>query len=89
MKNTFCNFKGYNALLDDAFELFYDETKFEIIYVIVSGRIFSKYIYKIKENINRIINIPYTYIFTSINFKKVLLKEVPDNKHILSYDTMV
>ena len=89
MKTSFRNFKGYNDLLDEAFEKFYDNSKFEIIYVIVSGRFFIRYIQKIKDNINKIVNIPYTYIFTSINFKKILLKEMPDREHILSYDTIV
>ena len=44
---------------------------------------------KIKNNINKIINIPYTYIFTSENYRKVLMKLVPDKEHILSYDTMI
>ena len=34
-------------------------------------------------------NIPYTYIFTSSNFKRILLRETLDEEHILSYDTMV
>ena len=89
LKASFCNFKGYNDLLDEVFEFFYGGGEFEIIYVIVSGRFFGKYIQKIKDNINKIINMPYTYIFTSKNFKKVLLKELPDNEHILSYDTMI
>ena len=89
LKTSFCNFKGYNDLLDEVFELFYDGGKFEIIYVIISGRFFGKYIQTIKDNIKRIINIPYTYIFTSNYFKKVLLKELPDNQHILSYDTLI
>ena len=89
MKTTFSNFKGYNDLLDEAFNLFYDSSKFEIIYVIISGSFFSNYIQKIKVNINRIINIPYTYIFTSTYFKNVLLKKIPDEQHIISYDTMI
>ena len=88
LKTSFCYLKGYNDLLDEAFEKFYDDSKFEIIYVIVSGKFFGKYIQKIKDNINKIINIPYTYIFTSNNFKQVLLKELPDSEHIISYDTI-
>ncbi len=88
MKKLFKNVKGYNDILDEGFEIFY-KNNFEIIYVIVSGRLFTKYIKKINSNLNRIINLPYTYIFTSSNFKKILLKELPDTKHILSYDTMI
>ena len=57
--------------------------------MIVSGKFFSNYIQKIKVNINRIINIPYTYIFTSTYFKNMLLKKIQDEQHIISYDTMV
>ena len=89
------NFKGYRSL-DEGFRHFYknnnnDENKneFKIIFVIVSGRLFGRYIRKIKENINKIINIPYTYIFTSTYFKQILIKQSPDIDHILSYDTMI
>jgi len=57
--------------------------------VVVSGRLFGRYIKKLKDNINKIINIPYTYIFTSINFKKLLLNQIFDKYHLLSYDTMI
>ena len=75
MKTLLKNVKGYNDLLDEGFVIFY-KNNFEIIYVI-SERLFGKYIKKINSNINRIINLPYTYIFTSSSFKKVLLKELP------------
>ena len=80
MKTLLKNMKGYNDLLDEGFVIFY-KNFFEIIYVI-SERLFGKYIKKINRNINRIINLPYTYIFTSSSFKKVLLKELPDSEHI-------
>ena len=35
------------------------------------------------------INIPYTYIFTSVHYREVLLNKSPDDEHILSYDTMI
>ena len=92
LKSTFVNTKGYQ-LLDEGFENFYisnnNKNNFKIKFVIVSGKLFSRYIKKIKENINKIINIPYTFIFTSINFKKVLLQLIPDKEHILSYNTMI
>ena len=56
--------------------------------MIISGKLFGRYIKKIKDNINRIINIPYTYIFTSSHYKKILLKEIPDSEHKISYDTI-
>ena len=81
MKTLLKNVKGYNDLLDEGFEIFY-KNNFEIIYVIVSVRLFGKYIKKKISNINRILNLPYTYILTSSSFKKVLLKKLPDNEHI-------
>ena len=89
------NFKGYRSL-DEGFRHFYKNTnnnenknEFRIIFVIVSGRLFGRYIKKIKENINKIINIPYTYIFTSNYFKPILTRQSPDIEHILSYDTII
>ena len=79
-------------LLDEGLENFYGKDKeytFRIVIVIVSGRLFGRYVKKIKDNINKIINIPYTYIFTSYYFKKVLLREATDKKNELSYDTMI
>ena len=93
LKELFSNSKGYQSL-DKGFENFYKNDKrnddeFKIIFVIISGRLFGRYIRKIKDNINKIINIPYTYIFTSVNFKNILLNTEPDKDHILSYDTMI
>ena len=93
LKKTYKNIKEYQSL-DKGFYNFYQSNyekadDFNIIFVIVSGRLFGRYIKKLKENINKIINIPYTYIFTSMNFKSVLLNETPDKEHILSYDTMI
>ena len=90
LQKIFINSKGFQ-LLDEGFETFYKKnTKgFKIIFVIVSGKLFGKYVQKIKENINKIINIPYTYIFTSNNFKQILLDQLIDKEHILSYDTKI
>ena len=91
LKSIFIKSENYQSL-DKGFENFYkknNENNFKIILVIVSGRLFGRYIRKINDNINKIINIPYTYIFTSSNFKNVFLKLWPDREHILSYDTMV
>ena len=93
LKTIFINSKVYSSL-DEGFAYFYKtykekESEFEIIFVIVSGRLFGRYITKIKENINKIINIPYTFIFTSFNFKRILLNKLSDKEHILSYDTMI
>ena len=89
--NSIYNSKGYNSL-DEGFKNFYskeNENEFKIIFVIVSGRFFGRYVQKLKENINKVINIPYTYVFTSSNFRKVLLQQEHDKDHILSYDTMI
>ena len=91
LKTIFSKSEKYQ-LLDDGFNNFYknnNENDFKIIIVIVSGRLFGRYIKKLKDNINKIINIPYTYIFTSCNFRKVLLNLIPDKEHIMSYDTMI
>ena len=95
LKSIFNNIKGYQSL-DKGFEYFYNaykinenENEFEIIFVIISGKLFGRYIEKLKANINKIINIPYTFIFTSLNFKKILLNKLPDKEHILSYQTMI
>ena len=87
LKTIFINLKGYQSL-DEGFENFY-KSEFEIIFVIISGKLFGRYIEKLKVNINKIINIPYTYIFTSLYFKEILLNKSPDKEHILSYDTMI
>ena len=65
-----------------------EKNNFRLIFVIVSGKLFGRYIKKLKENINEIINIPYTFIFTSNYYKKILLKQEYDKNHKISYDTM-
>ena len=87
LQDNFNYFNGYQSL-DKGFKKFYN-LKFSTIFVIVSGRLFGRYIRKIKENIHKIINLPYTYIFTSPNFKKALLRQIHDKEHIISYDTMI
>ena len=96
LKSIFKNFRDIEQYdeLDKSFENFYIKSQenvneFKIILVIVSGRLFGRYIKKLQDNINKIINIPYTFIFTSCNFKKILLRQEPDAEHILSYDTMI
>ena len=88
--SVFNDFKGFNSL-DEGFENLYanKEQMFKIILVIVSGKLFGRYVKKIKDNINRIINIPYTFIFTSINFKKIIFEPLFDKDHKLSYDTSI
>ena len=89
--NSISNCKGCKSL-DEGFNEFYSNengNEFKIIFVIVSGRLFGRYVQKLKENINKIINIPYTYVFTSSFFREILLQKEPDKEHILSYDTMI
>ena len=90
LKNNFPNLKGFQSL-DEGFEYFYQNSRrnYDIILVVVSGQLFGRYVKKINENLNKIINIPYTFIFTSINFKNILLNSLCDTYHILSYDTKV
>ena len=91
LKSIFKKSSKYQ-LLDEGFDKLYkreNENDFVIIISIVSGKLFGRYIQKIKDNINKIINIPYTFIFTSTNYKKILLNEIPDINHILSYDTKI
>ena len=91
LKSYFSKSEGY-ALLNEGLENLYlnnENENFEIIMVIVSGRLFGRYLKEIKKNINKIINIPYTYIFTSTNFKDILTGSKPDVEQIMSYDTMV
>ena len=93
LNSEFKYINGFQSL-DEGFKHFYksiieNENEFTIIFVIVSGRLFGEYIKKFKNNINKIINIPYTYIFTSDSYKKLLLNQKEDKYHILSYDTMI
>ena len=60
LKSKFNKSERYE-LLDEGFNNLYknnNDNDFKIIFVIVSGRLFGKYIKKIKDNINKIINIP-------------------------------
>ena len=75
------------ANLEKGFNDFYT-TKFISIFTIVSGKLWGKFFQMFKENINKIINIPYVVIFTSEKFKNILLQNKPDEEHILSYDTL-
>ena len=87
LQDNFNYFYGYQSL-DEGFKKLYN-LEFSTIFIIVSGRLFGRYIRKIKENIHKIINLPYTYIFTSPNFKRALLKQIHDKENSISYDTMI
>ena len=90
LRTIFINIKGFQSL-DKGFENFYQNqnNNYLIILVIVSGNLFGRFIKKVKDNINNIINIPYTFIFTSNNYKNILLNPENDIENILSYDTRI
>ena len=72
--NTITVCKGFNSL-DKGFNSFFSAKKeeknnFRLIFVIVSGKFFGRYIKKLKEKINEIINIPYTIFLLQITIKK-------------------
>ena len=90
LKSFFSSSKRFQSL-DEGFDNFYinDNQRFKIIIVIVSGKLFGRYVKKLKDNVNKIINIPYTFIFTSNNFKNILLNQLYDKDNKLSYDTKI
>lgn len=90
LRTIFINIKGFQSL-DKGFENFYQckNKNYQIILVIVSGKLFGKFIKKLKDNLNNIINIPYTFIFTSTDYKNILLNSDNDKENILSYDTKI
>ena len=76
--NLFDNLEeGFNNILS---------LEFISIFVIVSGRLYSQYYSKLKNNLNKIKCIPINLIFTSSNFKKILENKEPDIEQIISYD---
>ena len=88
LRNIFINIKGFQSL-DKGFENFYQKNNFQIILVIVSGKLFGTFIKNVKDIMNNIINIPYTFIFTSTDYKNILLNPENDKENILSYDTKI
>ena len=76
----------YNNL-EEGFTNFYS-TNFTLIFTIVSGKLWERYLQLLMKNINKTIIILYTTIFTSNNFKEILLQNKPDEKHLLSYDSL-
>ena len=80
------SFSAYDNL-EEGFSNFYSKT-FNLIFTIVSGKLWGRFLQLFMENINKIINIPYVIIFTSQRFKDILLQNKIDDEHILSYDTL-
>ena len=66
---------------------FYSKT-FNLIFTIVSGKLWGRFLQLFMANINKIINIPYVIIFTSQRFQDILLENKIDDEHILSYDIL-
>jgi len=58
--------------LENGFKDFYDDS-FVSIFTIVSGKLWGRFLEMFKENINKIINIPYVIIFTSQDYEDILL----------------
>ena len=77
---------SYNDL-EEGFKNYYSNI-FTPIFTIVSGKLWGRYLQLLKKNINKIINIPYTVIFTSKRFRNILIQKTPEEEHILSYDTL-
>ena len=69
--------KGFNEIMN---------LEFVSVFVIISGRLYSKFYQKLKNNLNNIKCIPINIIFTSIKFKKILENKEPDTEQIISYD---
>ena len=87
LKKNCCFFSGYINIEEGLNKLYSNE--FILIVTIVSGKLWGKYLRLFKKNINKIINIPYTFIFTSNNYKDILLQKKPDENKCLSYDTLI
>ena len=56
--------------------------KFKVIFVIISGNLYADYYTALKNLKNDTTNILLSIIFTSTNFKKILLNEEPDKYNI-------
>ena len=87
MKKKFVSVKGYTNI-EEGFENYY-VNDFSLIVTIVSGRLWGRYLSFFKKKINQILNIPYTIIFTSEDYKSILYKIKSDKEHNMSYDTLV
>ena len=87
LKKKFKLFSGYTSL-EEGFKNFYSND-FILIVTIVSGKFWGRYFSLLKEKINQILNIPYTIIFTSENYKEILLQKKKDIQLSLSYDTLI
>ena len=85
--NPILNSSAIYNNLEEGFNKYYSNS-FNLIFTIVSGKLWGRYLQFFMENINKIINIPFVVIFTSQRFKDVLLQKKPDEQHILSYDTI-
>ena len=60
--------------LEEPFDLIMNYISFKLLFIIISGRLFPNYIYKLKNHIRFIRCIPICIIFTSDHLKEVILK---------------
>ena len=84
----------YSLALRLKYELFFEFTDikeaFQKLYIndflikimIVSGKLWGRYLSFFKENLNKIIGVPYTIVFTSENYKEILLSKKNDKEKI-------
>ena len=86
LKEKFPNIKitTFNDL-EEGFENIL-KLEFVTIFVIVSGRLYSQYYNKLKNNLNKIKCVPINIIFTSSHFKQILENNKTDKEQIISYD---
>lgn len=86
LSKKFKFFEGF-SILDICFKKLCSND-FDFIVTIVSGKLWGRYLSLLKNEINKIYNMPYTIIFTSENYKEILLQKKQDKAHCLSYDTL-
>ena len=87
LRPFFHSLSCYDCLEEGFFNFFMRD--FRIIFTIVSGKLWGKYLKMLKEKKKSIINIPYTIIFTSKWFSEILLQKKKDEKFKLSYDSLM
>ena len=83
MKDKFriFNIYGCESLQEGIDQLL--KIKFELVFVCTSGRLYQSYLKKLEEITNDLFCLPISIIFTSNNFKQVLIgiKENDDSQH--------
>jgi hypothetical protein len=89
MKDKFkiFNIYGCDTLQEGINQLL--KIKYELVFVCTSGRLYQSYLQKLKEITDDLFCLPISIIFTSPNFKQVLigLKENEDSQHPINRET--